>query len=82
MGINESQASTTFDDMDGYADLTNSYDGPESLNLQHPLDGLKKEIFMVKFADIPMNSTAKTSQGSFEKSKVGYACLYEHLTSC
>jgi hypothetical protein len=81
MGINGSQASTTFDDMDSYADLANSYDGPESLDLQHPLDGLKKEIFMVKFAEIPVNNTAKTSQRSFEKSKVGNVWLSDRFSS-
>ena len=80
LGINGSQASTTFDDMDGYADLTNSHDGPESLDLQHPLDGLKKEIFMVKFAEIPMNKTGRVSLGSLERPKVGLGMLSIGLT--
>jgi anaphase-promoting complex subunit 1 len=68
--MNGSQASTTFDDMEGLAELNGSQDGPDALDLQHPLDGLKKEFSMVKFKEIPMSSSPKSARATLERLKV------------
>jgi anaphase-promoting complex subunit 1 len=54
LGLNGSQASTTFDEYETLADMTMSNDDVDGMDLQAPLDGLKKEILVRKFAEIPV----------------------------
>jgi anaphase-promoting complex subunit 1 len=54
LGLNSSQASTTFDEYETLADVTMSNDDIDGIDLQAPLDGLKKEILVRKFAEIPV----------------------------
>jgi anaphase-promoting complex subunit 1 len=63
-GINESQASTTMDEYDQYADLDGDLDDAEDVNLQNPLYGLKKELLVRKFAEIPAPSQTPTSSAN------------------
>jgi anaphase-promoting complex subunit 1 len=54
IGLNGSQASTTFEDYEMLADITAHNDDLDGFDLQAPLDGLKKEVLVSKFAEIPI----------------------------
>jgi anaphase-promoting complex subunit 1 len=64
LGLNGSQASTTFEDHEMLADLTANNDDLDGFDLQAPLDGLKKEVLVRKFAEISIQI------GSSRESKV------------
>jgi anaphase-promoting complex subunit 1 len=78
LGVNASFSSTV-DEMDGFVDPGEDFAGLETLDLHHPLDGLKREIVLVKFAEIPMHSTsiAFAATGSLQ---VTWLISYHHLS--
>jgi anaphase-promoting complex subunit 1 len=63
--LNASQASTTLDEYEPLADLSTIEEDIGGFDFQAPLDGLNKEVFARKFAEIPLHvgsSRLKPSQ--------------------
>ena len=54
-GLGGSQASMT-EDIDSFADLVGGQENPEDFDLHYPLAGLKKELLLRKFAEIPIDA--------------------------
>jgi anaphase-promoting complex subunit 1 len=76
VGISGSQASTTFEDHEMLADMTSNDDDFDGFDLQAPLDGLRKEVLVRKFAEIPIQigsakrSTVATADNTLSQPKI------------
>jgi anaphase-promoting complex subunit 1 len=60
--LNASQASTTLDEYEPQADLSTIDEDVGGFDFQAPLDGLNKEVFARKFAEIPLHVASSRSK--------------------